>query len=309
MTAQVILTRGLTRRYGVRRGVESLDLAVPEGSLFGFLGPNGAGKTTTIRVLMGLLRPTSGGAAVLGHDCWRRSRRIKSDIGYLPGDLRLPGWINGREAIGIAGQVRKRDISGPGRDLARQMDLDLAVRVRAMSRGMRQKLGLILALAHEPRVLILDEPSSGLDPLMQDWLRDHLRRLAAGGATVFFSSHSLAEVEALCDHVAIVREGRLVANQPLRSLQEQAGHEVWIRWRAGGGPLGTPPAALRLTAREAGQWAGSFTGPVGPLLEWLHTQPVEDVSIGRPDLETLFRRYYGSAGSAGGVAQEGAKGS
>ncbi len=186
----LIHLENLTRGYGHRRGIEGVSLSVVEGALFGFLGPNGAGKTTTIRVLLGFLRPTGGAAKIFGLDCWRDSKAIKRDIGYVPGDLRLSEWMNGATALSIFGAVRGQDLSRPGRDLAKTFDLDLQVKVRAMSRGMRQKLGLILALAHSPRLLVLDEPTSALDPLMQQVLQDLLRRRAAAGQTVFFSSHS-----------------------------------------------------------------------------------------------------------------------
>src|SRR5262249_26093722 len=176
----------LTRRYGRRRGVERVSLTVPEGVLFGFLGPNGAGKTTTIRVLLGFLRPSSGAARIFGRDCWRESKAIKRDVGYLPGDLRLPPWMTGASALSIFGAVRGQVLTRAGRELAERFDLDLSVKVREMSRGMRQKLGLILALAHEPRLLVLDEPTSALDPLMQQTLHELLRQLAATGHTIFF---------------------------------------------------------------------------------------------------------------------------
>ena len=148
----VIQLDDLTRGYGRRRGVERVSLSVTEGVLFGFLGPNGAGKTTTIRVLLGFLRPAGGSARIFGLDCWRDSKAIKRDVGYVPGDLRLPEWMNGATALSIFGAVRGRDLTRAGRDLAGTFDLDLRVRVRDMSRGMRQKLGLVLALAHSPRL-------------------------------------------------------------------------------------------------------------------------------------------------------------
>ena len=193
-----IETDDLTRRYGARRGIERVSLTVPDGSRFGFLGPNGAGKTTTIRVLLGFLKPTAGQARVFGRDVWRESALIKSDVGYLPGDLRLYPWLSGELALRIFGGVRGRDLMRAGRELAERFALDLRVKVRNMSRGMRQKLGLILALAPRPKLLILDEPTASLDPLMQETLRAHLRELAARGHTVFFSSHTLSEVEQLC---------------------------------------------------------------------------------------------------------------
>ena len=289
----LIHLENLTRGYGRRRGIEGVSLSVPEGALFGFLGPNGAGKTTTIRVLLGFLRPTSGAAKIFGLDCWRDSKAIKRDIGYVPGDLRLSEWMNGATALSIFGAVRGKDISRSGHDLANTFDLDLRVKVRAMSRGMRQKLGLILALAHSPRLLILDEPTSALDPLMQQVLHDLLRRRAAAGQTVFFSSHSLGEVDQLCDRVAIVRDGELVANESLDALRDRAGHDVTIRWRddAHARKL-APPEFLKLTRCDGAVWQGTLDGPAHRLVDFLAGQSVEELSIGRPDLESLFRRYY-----------------
>jgi len=270
-----------------------VSLSVGERTLFGFLGPNGAGKTTTIRVMLGFLRPTTGTARTFGLDCWRDSKAIKRDVGYLPGDLRLPAWMNGENALSIFGAVRGRDLRRPGRDLADKFDLDLRVKVRDMSRGMRQKLGLILALAHSPRLLVLDEPTSALDPLMQQAVHRLLRELAAAGHTVFFSSHSLAEVEQLCERVAIVREGELVADESLAALRARAGHEVVIRWKDESQTRGLePPAFLKLTRRESAEWRGTLEGPAHRLVDFLAGKPVEDLSIGRPDLETLFARYY-----------------
>jgi ABC-2 type transport system ATP-binding protein len=289
----VIQIDTLTHRYGRRRGIEGLSLSVGEGELFGFLGPNGAGKTTTIRVMLGLLRPTTGTARIFGLDCWRDGKSIKRDLGYLPGDLRLPGWMNGENALAIYGAVRGRDLTRSGREFAGRFDFDLRVKVRAMSRGMRQKLGLILALAHSPRLLVLDEPTSSLDPLMQQTLLGVLRQWAAEGRTIFFSSHSLNEVEALCDRVAILRDGQLVANEPLAALRARAQHEVVIRWRdeTSAARL-APPAFLKLTRREGALWHGTLDGPAHGLVEFLAGKPIEDLNIGRPDLETLFQRYY-----------------
>jgi len=165
--------------------------------------------------------------------------------------------------------------------------------VRDMSRGMRQKLAIILALAHSPRLLVLDEPSSALDPLMQQLLHDLLRESAAAGHTIFFSSHSLGEVEQLCDRVAIVRAGEIVADETLATLRDRAGHSVAIRWKDDAPTLAIdPPDFLRLTRRDRTVWQGTLDGPVQRFLEFVASKPVEDLSIGRPDLESLFRRFY-----------------
>lgn len=186
-------------------------------------------------------------------------------------------------------------------ELAERLDLDPSVKVREMSRGMRQKLGLILALAPTPRLLVLDEPTNSLDPLVQQLLHDLLRELARKGDTIFFSSHSLAEVEQLCARVAIVRDGKLVADETLAKLRERAGHDVTIRWKsASDGVRLMPPDFLKLRLREPSLWQGSLEGPVSDLLAFLAGQVIEDLTIGPPDLESLFRRFYqpGQGGSA-----------
>ncbi len=288
----IIETESLCRHYGPRRGVEAVSLQVPEGSLFGFLGPNGAGKTTTIRVMVGLLRPSAGTARIFGLDCWRDSRAIKNELGYMPGDLRLMAWLDGARALRIWGKVRGRDLLPYGRELAERFQLDLRTKVRNMSRGMRQKLGLILAMAHKPRILILDEPTVTLDPLMQAEVQALLRQWAAAGHTVFFSSHTLGEVEQLCDRVAMIRQGRLVADESLDTLRRRAGHEVTLRWRDAGAAPHDVPAFLQLSQRQETVWQGMLSGPVDELVRWLADKPLDDLAIGRPDLETLFHQYY-----------------
>ena len=288
-----IVTDRLVRRYGRRTGIEDLSLRVDEGQLFGFLGPNGAGKTTTIRVLLGFLRPTAGQATLFGLDCWRDTRRIKQDVGYLPGDLRLYSAMTGRDLLSTFGMIRRRDLTTTGRDLADRFSLDMGVPVRKMSRGMRQKLGLILALAHEPRLLILDEPTASLDPLMQEELIGYLRRLASQGHTIFFSSHTLSEVERLCDRIAVVREGRLVADEPLEQIRARAQRQFTIRWATEAVQAKVePPGFLQVDQRRGRTWEGNLTGKAIDLVRWAAKQPIEDLSIGHPDLESLFRRYY-----------------
>ncbi len=302
MTAVSITTNALTRTYGSRRGVSDINLSIPAGSLYGFLGPNGAGKTTTIRVLLGFLRATSGTARILDMDCWRDSHRIKAEVGAIPGDLRLWPWLTGNSALKLFGRIRGRDIVARGRELAEVLELDLSVKVRQMSRGMRQKLGLILSMAHDPKVLILDEPTTALDPLMQERLRKLLRARAEAGATVFFSSHTLAEVEELCERVAIVKKGLIVADSTLAQLRSQAVHEVSIAWKPGAAPAQVP-ACLRLTTQSAEQWHGALASEserdLRELLAFVASQQVADISISRPDLETIFMRYYNDEAAEG----------
>ncbi len=213
----------------------------------------------------------------------------------MPGDLRLHPWLDGRTALRIWGCVRRRDLTAEGRRLAERFQLDLSVKVRNMSRGMRQKLGLILALAHRPRLLVLDEPTVTLDPLMQTIFQQLLREMALAGHTVFFSSHTLGEVEQLCDRVAMIRDGRIVADEPLQQLRNRAGHEVTIRWHDAESASAAPPAFLTVSHREGLRWRATLAGPIEPLVAWLAGRAIDDLSIGRPDLETLFRRFYANA--------------
>ncbi|MFQ5413973.1 MAG: ABC transporter ATP-binding protein [Phycisphaerae bacterium] len=284
---------GLTKRYGRRVGIEDLGLSVPEGALFGFLGPNGSGKTTTIRVLLSLLRPTRGRATILGRDCWRQGPRIKRDVGYVPGDFRFYPWMNLRTAVRIFGLVRRRDLSKAGQAMAERFDLEPDVVVRRMSRGMRQKLALILALVHRPNVLVLDEPTSSLDPLMQQVLFDELRERSAQGTTVFFSSHTLSEVDELCDRVAILRKGRLVVAESLDKLRSRARRAVTLRWAStDDAARAIAPPFLSVIERSGAEWQCTLSGTAMEFVRWSGTQPLADVTIGPPDLETVFRGFY-----------------
>ncbi|CAL1124925.1 unnamed protein product [Cladocopium goreaui] len=269
---------------------KDVHLSVTEGARFGFLGPNGAGKTTAIRVLLGFLPPSSGVARIFGRDCWGDSRAIKAEVGYLPGDLRLYPWLSGLEAVRIVERVRRKTLLASARDLAELFDLDLKVKVRHMSRGMRQKLGIILALAHRPQLLVLDEPTMALDPLMQATLQAHLRELASKGHTLFFSSHTLSEVEQLCDEVAIIRQGKIVANESLASLRNKVRRQATIRFRAHSIPEQAPPFLGNLR-QDGTTWSGSLHGSVDELVAFLAAYELEDLIVEAPDLIEFLRQF------------------
>ncbi|MBI1826267.1 MAG: ABC transporter ATP-binding protein [Planctomycetes bacterium] len=288
----VIHVEKLTKRYGARLAVNDISFNVPKGSLFGFLGPNGSGKTTTMRIMLGLLKSTTGTARVFDRDPWRAGRSIKADMGYLPGDLRLYPWLNGEIAVSLFGKMRGRDLREEGGRLLKSFDLDPRVRVRNMSRGMKQKLGIILALAHQPSLLILDEPTSSLDPLMQACLYDELRKRVANGCTVFLSSHSLNEVEALCDQVVILREGRVVADATIESLRRRARRRIKLIWKDGSQAPPVPATIMEITERRSGEWSGILIGPADEFIRWAASQPIADLSIHDPDLATLFQEFY-----------------
>ncbi len=221
MSEPVVETLGLGKLYGKRpghRALSDLDLTVERGEIFGFLGPNGAGKSTAIRILLGLLKATEGSARVFGLDVWSQSTEVRSRLGYLPGEPRFREKQTGRQILRLFADLRQRSCDYDA--LAERLDLELDRSVRAYSKGMKQKLGLIQALMHDPELVILDEPTSGLDPFTQRTVNEMLRERRNAGATIFFSSHVLPEVEGLCDRVALLRSGRLLRCSTLAEFDE-----------------------------------------------------------------------------------------
>lgn len=288
-----IVTSGLTKHYGPRPALVDLDLRVRAGQIFGFLGPNGAGKTTALRLLLGLLRATAGRASVLGGDAWRDGPRVRAEVGYLPGDVRFHDWMTGRATLNFCAAARRVRERTEMERLVAALDLELDKRIRDYSRGMKQKLGVIIALMHRPRLVIMDEPTTSLDPLVRETLYAELRTVAGEGRTVLFSSHTLAEVEALCDEVAILRAGRLIEQERVEVLRGRAVRHVEVRFRDDGS-LPAAPVGLEVCASSRGRLRGAWRGPVEPLLDWLARCRAHDVTIAPPDLEDLFLTYYSS---------------
>jgi ABC-2 type transport system ATP-binding protein len=220
MAVSAIRTSKLSKDYGAGRGLFELDLEVSPREVFGYLGPNGSGKTTTIRLLMDMVRPTSGTAYVFGLDCRRDSVAVKRKVGYLPGDLPQFGSLRGKEVVAYLGGLRGGVDLDAVRKLAERFDLDLGRRFREYSSGNKRKLGILLAFMHSPELLILDEPTNGLDPLNQQEFYELLHEARDGGATIFLSSHILSEVEHVCDRVGILRAGKLVRVADLAELRK-----------------------------------------------------------------------------------------
>jgi ABC-2 type transport system ATP-binding protein len=287
----VIETVRLTKAYGARRGIEEVSFSVAEGEVFGFLGPNGAGKTTTIRTLLGLLRPTSGRAAIFGLDVWREAPAIHGRLAYLGSDPGYLGELSSAAQLDYLARLRGLE-AGAWRRLAERLELDPTIPVRKLSRGNRQKIGVVgLFMGHES-LLVMDEPTTGLDPLMQREFLALVAEARAGGSTIFLSSHNLTEVERACDRVAIVREGRLV---DVATVSELLGEH----WRSVNLVLERPPAedtfalpnvqVVAITGREVHVMV---QGDVNPLLERIAALEVRDIAITTPDVEDLFLRYY-----------------
>src|SRR2546430_6165175 len=230
MADLAIHTEQLTKMYGKRRGLAGLDLSVDSGEVYGFLGPNGAGKTTTIRILLDLIRPTSGRVELLGGDPRRDGVALRRRIGYLPGDFVVDGKQTVTELLTYLGNLRGGVPRVRVAALAERFDLDLTARIRSLSKGNKQKVGVVQAFMHEPELLILDEPTSGLDPLLQQTFLAMVREPRANGQTVFMSSHVMSEVQATAARVGIVREGVMVAVERVEELRERAVRQVEIHF-------------------------------------------------------------------------------
>jgi ABC-2 type transport system ATP-binding protein len=284
-----IACRGLTKDYGQGHGLFDLDLDVRSGEVFGFIGPNGAGKTTAIRLLMDLIRPDRGTASVLGMDARRQSLEIKRRTGYLPGELpRFPGVTAGH-VVGLLAGLRGGVDPARIEALATRFELDLGRRFEELSHGNKQKVGLVQAFMHEPEVLILDEPTLGLDPLMQREFRRLLEETTSAGATVLLSSHVLAEVELICDRMGLIREGRLLRVGSLEELRDVRAHHVDVIIRR----LGGAPELARVPGvsepRVDGDRVGcTVHGEVGPLLAWLCAHDVVELDSRELSLEEVF---------------------
>jgi ABC-2 type transport system ATP-binding protein len=293
MTA-VIETNRLTKRYGEARGIEDVTLRVEAGEVFGFLGPNGAGKTTTTRTLLDLLHPTSGSARLLGLDSRRDSLAIRARLGNLPGDFSYDPRLTGRELVSFLAEVRGVAGLGRGPALAERFGADLDRPLGSLSRGNRQKIGLIQALFHDPELLILDEPTTGLDPLMQEEFLDLVREERDGGATVFLSSHELDEVQRVCDRVGVIREGRLVAVEDVSALRNRAYRHVEVEFSA---PVDAAefrrlPGVSELVAQD-NRVSFKIEGDVDPVVKAAARHPVRDLEVTRPSLEEVFLTFYG----------------
>jgi ABC-2 type transport system ATP-binding protein len=291
-----VQTDRLMKTYGRGRrsttALTGLNLTVERGEVFGFLGPNGAGKTTTIRLLLDLIRPTSGTMRVLGADP-RDNAGLRNQIGYLAGDFVVDGRQTGRELLNYLGRLRGGVPEARIAQLAELLDLDLSRRIGSLSKGNRQKLGVVQAFMHRPALLILDEPTSGLDPFLQQQFVDLVRQAKAQGQTVFMSSHVMSEVQATCDRVGIIREGELVAVEQVEGLRQRAFRKVEITFDA---PVGEAEFAglpgVTDVAVEATTLRCRLAGTADALVKAAAKHTVLDLLSEEPELEELFFTYY-----------------
>jgi ABC-2 type transport system ATP-binding protein len=290
----VVAAEAITKRYGDTLALDGLDLAIRAGEVYGFLGPNGAGKTTTIRLLLGLHRPTSGRALLFGIDAWRDPVRAHAHTAYVAGEPTLWPSLTGEECLAFLARLHgplDRELQSM---LIDRFEFDPGKRVRDYSKGNRQKIQLIAAFAGRPDLLVLDEPTSGLDPLMEAAFRETVAEAKARGQTVFLSSHILSEVEALCDRVGILREGRLVEEGTLAELRHLSAHVVEATY-AGAPPTIEPPDGVTITAVGGSGLRFDVHGPVGPLLDRLAGTGVVSLISREPTLEEVFLSRYDRA--------------
>jgi ABC-2 type transport system ATP-binding protein len=293
-----IQTVGLSKTYdGQVRALVDLDLRVERGEVFAYLGPNGAGKSTTIRLLLGLIHPTAGRAALFGNDTQAAGSAARVDVGYLPGDLRLAERLTGSEQLESLARLRGRVDERLRDELCERLDVVLDRPIRQLSRGNRQKIGIVQAFMHRPQLVVLDEPTAGLDPLLQTEMRGLLRETAARGATVFLSSHSLDEVQHVADRVGILRSGRLVDVDEVESLRERSLRHVTITFAEpidasqlealdGVRVVGADGAAVRLSAPETA---------MDELIKAVARHSVLDLVSQPADLEEIFLELYRGA--------------
>lgn len=284
----VIETDRLTKYYGNSRGIEDLTLSVKQGEFFGFIGPNGAGKSTTIRTLLGLISPTAGSAKVFGKDIIKEKTVILGDIGYLPSEAVFYSGMKVKDVISFSARLRKKDCSKRAAELCERLKLDVEKKVEDLSFGNRKKVGIVCALQSDASLLILDEPTGGLDPLMQHEFFEIIKERNRNGATVFLSSHVLSEVERYCSRAAVIKEGRLIASGSMEELSQSNARRVSVK---GTVDLKGLDGVKDLRLSDGGA-EFLFGGDINDLLSRLCLCRITDLTVSEPDLEEVFMHYY-----------------
>ncbi|MCX6563043.1 MAG: ABC transporter ATP-binding protein [Candidatus Aminicenantes bacterium] len=288
----IIEIKNLKKYYGRSRGIEDVSFTVEEGEIFGFIGPNGAGKSTTIRTLLALIFPASGSATIFGKDCIRYAKEIAMDVGYLPSEVFYYDNMRVIDLLKYSASFYGKDCGKRIKELAGALGLDLRKKIDDLSFGNKKKVGIVQGLIHEPKLIILDEPSIGLDPLMQRTFFDLLGEENKKGATILFSSHILSEVQKLCGRVAIIKEGRIINIDTISSLQENSYKKIALEAAAD-----VDKAYFSFDGVTSLDVKGStasfiYKGSVNAILRKLSALELINVSIGEPDLEEIFMHYY-----------------
>ncbi|WP_438445062.1 ABC transporter ATP-binding protein [Gorillibacterium sp. sgz5001074] len=287
----VIELKDLTKSYGNARGITNVSLQVEEGEVFGFIGPNGAGKSTTIRTLLGLIHPTSGSATIFGKSCAEHPD-IRRELGYLPSEVFYYDGMRVIDLLQYSASFYKKDCTKRIHELAEIMNLDLKKKIEDLSFGNKKKVGIVQGLLHEPKLIILDEPTSGLDPLMQQKFFELIALENRKGATVFFSSHILSEVQKMCSRVAFIKEGRIIKQEKISDLQENSYKKISLESRAG-----IDPASIEMEGVSNMQVKGTsahfiFKGNINAMMKRIAGVELTNITIVEPDLEEIFMHYY-----------------
>ena len=294
MSEQAIVLNELTKHYGKHRGINNLSFSVNQGEFFGFIGPNGAGKSTTIRTLMGLIRPTGGSASIFGLDCHSKASVIAKDVGYLPSENSYYENMKVRELLQYTADLYGMDCKTKMKELADRLNLDLSRKIADLSLGNKKKVGIVSAIMTSPKLIIMDEPTSGLDPLMQQAFYDILKEENSRGATVFFSSHVLSEVQKLCDRVAILKEGQLIGIQSIKELRESGYKKVSLSAKEAIPRDFFDLSGIANYAETADKTSVSFmyNGNITTIIDKIHLLSLDDVLLEEPSLEEIFMHYY-----------------
>lgn len=294
MSEQAIVLNELTKHYGKHRGINNLSFSVNQGEFFGFIGPNGAGKSTTIRTLMGLIRPTGGSASIFDLDCHSKASVIARDVGYLPSENSYYENMKVRELLQYTADLYGMDCKTKMKELADRLNLDLSRKIADLSLGNKKKVGIVSAIMTSPKLIIMDEPTSGLDPLIQQAFYDILKEENSRGATVFFSSHVLSEVQKLCDRVAILKEGQLIGIQSIKELRESGYKKVSLSAKEAIPRDFFDLSGIANCAETADKTSVSFmyNGNITAIIDKLHLLHLDDVLLEEPSLEEIFMHYY-----------------
>lgn len=291
---EIIQTANLTKYYGKERGIIDLDLMVTQGEFFGFIGPNGAGKSTTIRTLLGLIAPTSGSAKIFGKDVTKEKESVLQDIGYLPSEALFYGGMKVKEILKLSADLRKKNCTAEAKLLCERLQLDTSRKVDDLSFGNRKKVAIVCALQHRPKLLVLDEPTGGLDPLMQKEFFDILQERNKEGTTVFLSSHVLSEIQRNCSRAAIIRDGRIIAQGSVDDLSKTSAKRITVHGSIHIEGLN----GIRDRKETDDTVSFLYSGDMESLLHTLSLGHVEDLTITEPDLEEVFLHYYEKGGEA-----------
>lgn len=295
----ILETKNLTKNYGKSRGIKDVNLSIEEGDMFGFIGPNGAGKSTTIRLLLGLIHPTSGEASIFGKDCFRDLTEILAEVGYMPSEIQFYGQLRVEEVLRLSAKLHKKNCDVYCKTLCGRFQLDTSKRMDTLSLGNRKKVSIICAIQHNPRLIVLDEPTSGLDPLMQREFFEVLEENNDKGSTIFFSSHVLPEIQKHCKNAAIIREGKLVKTAPVNELSATSAKVVTLQCcekKLEQRIQNSLTDVKNLVWQEDGI-TFLYGGDMGALIHFLDACVREeklyrDVTITEPSLEEIFMHYY-----------------